>query len=99
MNVKDELIDRLIDLAFAEDIGDGDHTTLSTVPADAMGKNMLLIKEDGVLAGVDMAKALNIAPKTFYAKMKSGKFGPDEAEIMIDVLEIPNPTEIFFAKV
>ena len=51
MNVKDELIDKLIDLAFAEDIGDGDHTTLSTIPADAMGKNMLLIKEDGVLAG------------------------------------------------
>ena len=37
MNVKDELIDRLIDLAFAEDIGDGDHTTLSTIPAEAMG--------------------------------------------------------------
>lgn len=58
MNVKDELIDRLIDLAFAEDIGDGDHTTLSSIPADAMGKNMLLIKEDGVLAGVDMAKRI-----------------------------------------
>jgi nicotinate-nucleotide pyrophosphorylase (carboxylating) len=58
MNVKDELIDRLIDLSFAEDIGDGDHTTLSTIPADAMGKNMLLIKEDGVLAGVEMAKRI-----------------------------------------
>ena len=58
MNVKEELIDRLIDLAFAEDIGDGDHTTLSTIPADVMGKNMLLIKEDGVLAGVDMAKRI-----------------------------------------
>ena len=55
MNIKDELIDKLIDLAFAEDIGDGDHTTLSSIPADAMGKNMLLIKEDGVLAGMDMA--------------------------------------------
>ena len=55
MNIKDELIERLIDLAFAEDIGDGDHTTLSSIPADAMGKNMLLIKEDGVLAGVEMA--------------------------------------------
>ena len=55
MNIKDELIDKLIDLAFAEDIGDGDHTTLSSIPAEAMGKNMLLIKEDGVLAGVDMA--------------------------------------------
>ncbi len=58
MNIKDELIDKLIDLAFAEDIGDGDHTTLSSIPADAMGKNMLLIKEDGVLAGVDMAKRI-----------------------------------------
>ena len=58
MNVKDELIDKLIDLAFAEDIGDGDHTTLSTIPADAMGKNMLLIKEDGVLAGIEMAKRI-----------------------------------------
>ena len=58
MNVKDELIDRLIDLSFAEDIGDGDHTTLSTIPAEAMGKNMLLIKEDGVLAGVEMAKRI-----------------------------------------
>lgn len=58
MNVKDELIDRLIDLAFAEDIGDGDHTTLSTIPADAMGRNMVLIKEDGVLAGVEMAQRI-----------------------------------------
>lgn len=58
MNIKDELIDRLIDLSFAEDIGDGDHTTLSSIPADAMGKNMLLIKEDGVLAGVEMAKRI-----------------------------------------
>lgn len=45
-----ELIDRLIDLAFAEDIGDGDHTTLSCIPATAMGKSKLLIKEAGVLA-------------------------------------------------
>ena len=58
MNVKDELIDKLIDLAFAEDIGDGDHTTLSSITAEAMGKNMLLIKEDGVLAGVEMAKRI-----------------------------------------
>lgn len=58
MTIKDELIDKLIDLAFAEDIGDGDHTTLSSIPADAMGKNMLLIKEDGVLAGVEMAKRI-----------------------------------------
>ena len=53
--VKD-LIDRLIDLSFAEDIGDGDHTTLSCIPADAMGKSKLLIKEEGILAGIDVAK-------------------------------------------
>ena len=48
--------DRLIDLAFAEDIGDGDHTTLCCIPDTAMGKSHLLIKEDGILAGVEVAK-------------------------------------------
>lgn len=52
----DELEDRLIDLAFAEDIGDGDHTTLCCIPDDAMGKSHLLIKEDGILAGVEVVK-------------------------------------------
>lgn len=52
----EELVDRLIDLAFAEDIGDGDHTTLCCIPADAMGKSHLLIKEDGILAGVEVAR-------------------------------------------
>ena len=56
-----ELIDRLIDLAFAEDIGDGDHTTLSCIPATAMGKSKLLIKEAGVLAGIEIAKEICIA--------------------------------------
>ena len=51
-----ELEDRLIDLAFAEDIGDGDHTTFCCIPEDAMGKSHLLIKEDGILAGVEVAK-------------------------------------------
>lgn len=56
----DQLEDKLIDLAFAEDIGDGDHTTLCCIPKEAMGKSHLLIKEDGILAGVEMAK------KVFY---------------------------------
>ncbi len=56
MKTKDELIDDLLDLAFAEDVGDGDHTTLSTIPADAMGKSRLIIKEDGVLSGVEIAR-------------------------------------------
>ena len=52
----EELVDKLIDLSFAEDIGDGDHTTLCCIPEDAMGKSKLLIKEDGILAGVEIAK-------------------------------------------
>lgn len=58
METVHELIDRLIDLAFAEDIGDGDHTTLSCIPEDAMGKSKLLIKEQGVLAGMEIAKEI-----------------------------------------
>ena len=56
MEKERELIDRLIDLSFAEDIGDGDHTTLSCIPPTAMGKSKLLIKEEGILAGVEIAK-------------------------------------------
>ncbi len=51
-----DLIDQLIELARQEDIGDGDHTTLSSIPTDAKGKAKLLIKESGVLAGVEIAK-------------------------------------------
>lgn len=53
-----ELTDRLIELAFAEDIGDGDHTTLCSIPDSAMGKARLLIKEEGVLAGVEVAETV-----------------------------------------
>lgn len=55
MKTKDELIDMLLDLAFLEDVGDGDHTTLSTIPADEMGRSRLIIKEEGILSGVDVA--------------------------------------------
>ena len=59
MNYKEkekELTDRLIDLAFAEDIGDGDHTTLCCIPEDAMGESELMIKEEGIFAGERAAK-------------------------------------------
>ncbi|MGP1492260.1 MAG: carboxylating nicotinate-nucleotide diphosphorylase [Prevotella fusca] len=52
----EELNDKLIELAFSEDIGDGDHTTLCCIPADSMGESRLLIKEEGILAGVDVAR-------------------------------------------
>lgn len=56
MDTKETLIDDLLDLAFREDIGDGDHTTLSTIPASEYGKQRLIIKEEGILAGIEMAK-------------------------------------------
>lgn len=62
----DQLEDKLIDLAFAEDIGDGDHTTLCCIPEDAMGKSHLLIKEDGVLAGVEMAKKVFASFRSYH---------------------------------
>lgn len=56
MKTRDELIDQLLTLAFAEDVGDGDATTLSTIPADEMGAQHLLVKEEGILAGVEIAR-------------------------------------------
>ncbi len=56
--VKDRLTRELIRLSFAEDIGDGDHTTLCCIPEAATGKSRLIIKEDGVLAGVEMAERI-----------------------------------------
>ena len=55
MKTTDQLIDELLDLAFAEDIGDGDHTTLSTIPAEEIGRQRLIVKEEGILAGVEIA--------------------------------------------
>ena len=52
----EELNDRLIDLAFAEDIGDGDHTTLCCIPESEMGESKLLVKQEGIIAGVEVAK-------------------------------------------
>jgi nicotinate-nucleotide pyrophosphorylase (carboxylating) len=52
----ENLINSLLELAFAEDIGDGDHTTLCSIPASEVGSSKLLIKEEGILAGVDVAK-------------------------------------------
>ncbi|MEE1943500.1 carboxylating nicotinate-nucleotide diphosphorylase [Pedobacter sp. KR3-3] len=50
-----QLVDLFIKNAIAEDVGDGDHTSLSTIPAGTQGKAQLIVKEDGVLAGVELA--------------------------------------------
>ena len=81
MNVqetKEQLIAELIRLAFAEDIGDGDHTTLCCIPATEMGKSQLIVKEDGVLAGVEMAERIF---HTFDPELKMTTFIHDGAEV------------------
>ncbi|MFC5282130.1 carboxylating nicotinate-nucleotide diphosphorylase [Pedobacter alpinus] len=50
-----EILQQFIDNALKEDIGDGDHTSLSTIPQASTGKAKLLIKEDGIIAGIDFA--------------------------------------------
>lgn len=78
MKSRDELIDDLLTLAFAEDVGDGDHTTLSTIPADAMGKQRLIIKEPGILAGVEIARKVF---EKFDPSLKMTVYINDGAEV------------------
>ncbi|HLK29386.1 MAG TPA: carboxylating nicotinate-nucleotide diphosphorylase [Puia sp.] len=64
----DEQLKILVEAAFKEDIGDGDHSTLSSIDANTKGKAVLKIKQDGILAGVDVAE------KIFKIKEPSSKF-------------------------
>ena len=76
--MKEELTEQLIQLAFAEDIGDGDHTTLSCIPESATGRAKLLIKEPGVIAGVAVAEKVFT---TFDPNLKITVFTQDGAEV------------------
>ena len=49
-------VDEIVKLALLEDLGDGDHTSLATIPSEAKGKAELLAKEDGILAGIEVAQ-------------------------------------------
>ncbi|MFI3266558.1 MAG: carboxylating nicotinate-nucleotide diphosphorylase [Rikenellaceae bacterium] len=51
-------VEDLIELAIREDIGDGDHSSLSTIPATERGKMKLLVKQDGIIAGVEIAQMI-----------------------------------------
>lgn len=55
-NQEIEAVQKTINHALDEDLGDGDHTTLATIPAEAMGEAIMLAKEDGILAGAEVAK-------------------------------------------
>ena len=77
MSLNDQL-DDLIKYWFAEDIGDGDHTSLSCIPETAMGKSRLIIKETGVLAGVEIAKRIFAA---FDPELKMAQYLNDGDEV------------------
>jgi nicotinate-nucleotide pyrophosphorylase (carboxylating) len=68
MNDFDKRLEHLIDEALKEDVGNGDHSTLSSIPVGVRGKAVLKIKQDGILAGIDVAK------KIFEYKDASTKF-------------------------
>lgn len=58
MNDFDARLYKLVDAALEEDVGDGDHSTLCCIPADTKGKAALKIKQDGILAGLDVAEKI-----------------------------------------
>ena len=78
MKTTEQLVDDLLTLAFAEDIGDGDATTLSTIPPDEMGKQQLIVKEEGILAGVDIARRVF---EKFDPSLKMSVFIEDGAHV------------------
>jgi nicotinate-nucleotide pyrophosphorylase (carboxylating) len=87
-------INDLIMNALAEDIGDGDHSTLSTIKASAEGKAVLKIKQDGVLAGMEVAEAIFrfVEPDIIFTAFKKDgelmKFGETAFEVSAKVYTI-----------
>ncbi len=65
-----KILDNYIKQAIIEDIGDGDHTSLACIPSDAIGKMKLLVKQDGIIAGVDIAEKVF---KTFDSSIEFDK--------------------------
>ena len=76
--INKELLKTQIRQWFAEDIGDGDHTSLSCIPADAQGTSQLIIKEEGILAGVEVAR---IVFETFDPTLKMETYITDGTHV------------------
>lgn len=71
MNSFETYLDNFIDAAIREDVGDGDHSSLACIPADAVGRAQLIVKQDGIIAGIDIARAVfqKLEPTTNFIKM------------------------------
>ncbi len=84
-------LNNLIKNALAEDIGDGDHSTLSTINTDAIGKAVLKIKQDGILAGMEVAETIfrYVQPDIIFTSFKIDgdeiKFGETAFEVSAKV--------------
>ena len=67
------LEDKLIDIAIAEDIGDGDHSSLSCIPASAQGEVKLMLKDTGIIAGIEIARRIynRIDPQVIFTPFLS----------------------------
>ena len=77
----DHELDLIIANGIREDVGDGDHSSLACIPADAQGKAKLLVKDEGIIAGVEFAKKLilfvdkDLIMETFIEDGASVKYG------------------------
>jgi nicotinate-nucleotide pyrophosphorylase (carboxylating) len=93
----DDKLNLLVDAALREDIGDGDHSTLSCIPAGARGRAVLKIKQDGILAGMDVAEKIFLmkdgaAVFTAFKKdgdeMKSGEIAFEVESFVHTILNV-----------
>jgi len=82
-----ERLHELIDAALKEDVGDGDHSTLSSIPADAKGKAELKIKQDGILAGVEVAREIFLytEPSAIFTALKKDGDEMKNGEIAFNI--------------
>jgi nicotinate-nucleotide pyrophosphorylase (carboxylating) len=87
MNLFEQQLQQLISAALKEDIGDGDHSTLSCIPAEKRGKAILKIKQDGVLAGLAIAEKIfkQVEPSTQFVAFKKDGDNMHFGEIAFEV--------------
>ncbi len=78
--INESTLNAIIDNAIREDVGDGDHSSQSCIPETAIGKAQLLVKEDGIIAGVEIAKKVF---KKFDPEIKIESFISDGAEVKV----------------
>jgi nicotinate-nucleotide pyrophosphorylase (carboxylating) len=87
MQTTEELLDQLIIAGLKEDIGNGDYSTLSCIDPSAMGKAVLMIKQEGVLAGMKVAERIFeiVAPSAIFKAFKSDADNMKKGEIAFEV--------------